>query len=239
MNNRKPNVKFFHIFGCRYYIKNNRDQLGKFVPKAYEGIFLGYCLYAATYKVLNKRTRVIEESSDVTFDESYVRVLDPNHFAHKKASPDVSQPHQPSKDSSSTKAQVEGEPSLNDYIPKSPLESSELSTPTSHHQYGPVITPIIASFKEEPPLDGSIFKGTLKSSQPSSPWFQREPHSTGSIPSSSFTSTPSAEFKHATVEGEPPISGSSRRFQDDIFEGTFTSDYPPRPREQYETVYTP
>nr|KAJ0218197.1 hypothetical protein LSAT_V11C300101770 [Lactuca sativa] len=43
----------------------------------------------------------------------------------------------------------------------------------------------------------------------------------------SFTSTPSVEFKHAIVEGEPPISG------------TFTYDYPPCPREQYELVCTP
>nr|KAJ0206381.1 hypothetical protein LSAT_V11C500244180 [Lactuca sativa] len=88
--------------------------------------------------------------------------------------------------------------------------------------------------KGEPPLHGSILKGTLESSQPSSPWFQGEPHSTSSRSSSSFTSTPSIEFKHATVEGEPPVSGYSGLFQDDLFEGTFTSDYPPRSREQYE-----
>nr|KAJ0216410.1 hypothetical protein LSAT_V11C300101700 [Lactuca sativa] len=117
----------------------------------------------------------------------------------KIGSPNVSQPHQPSKDSSSTKASVEGEPSSNHSIPKS----------------------------------------TLQSSKPSSPWFQVEPHSTGSSPSSSFTSTPFVEFKHATVDGEPPISGSSGLFQDDLFEGTFTSNYPPRPREQYEVVCTP
>ncbi|CAH1441660.1 unnamed protein product [Lactuca virosa] len=148
----------------------------------------------------------------------------------KIASPDVSQPHQSSKVSSSIKAPVEGEPSS---------ESSEPSTPTSHHQSGPVITPVTASFEGEPPLNGSILKGTLQSSQPSSPWFQGEPHSTGSSPSSSFTSTPSVEFKHATVEGEPPVSGSSGLFQDDLFEGTFTSDYPPRPREQYEDFVCP
>ncbi|XP_023758377.1 uncharacterized protein LOC111906832 [Lactuca sativa] len=84
MNKRKPNVKFFHIFGCRYYIKNNKDQLGKFAPKADEGIFLGYCLHAAAYRVMNKRTRVIEESSDITL---YVRVLDPNHFGPQMVVP--------------------------------------------------------------------------------------------------------------------------------------------------------
>nr|KAJ0204641.1 hypothetical protein LSAT_V11C500276490 [Lactuca sativa] len=52
--------------------------------------------------------------------------------------------------------------------------------------------------------------------------FLGETHSTGSSPSSSFTVTPSVEFKHEIVEGEPPVSGSSRLFQDDISEGTFT-----------------
>ena len=88
-------------------------------------------------------------------------------------------------------------------------------------------------------MDGSILKGTLQSSQPSSPWFQGEPHSTDSSPSSSFTSIPLVEFKHATIKGEPPVSGCSGFFHDDIFEGTFTSDYPPLPKEQYEVVCTP
>nr|KAJ0213979.1 hypothetical protein LSAT_V11C400164450 [Lactuca sativa] len=88
--------------------------------------------------------------------------------------------------------------------------------------------------KGEPPLDGSIIKGTLESSQPSSPWFHGESHSTGSSALSSFTSTLSVEFKHETVEGEPPILGSSGLFQDDLFEGTFNYDYPDRPKEQYE-----
>ncbi|CAH1451719.1 unnamed protein product [Lactuca virosa] len=95
--------------------------------------------------------------------------------SQKKVSPDVSQPHQPPKDSSSTKARVEGEPYSNDSIPKIALESSKLPTPTSYHQSGPVITPVTATFEGEPPLDGSILKGTLQSSQPSSPWFQGNP----------------------------------------------------------------
>ncbi|XP_052620939.1 uncharacterized protein LOC128127406 [Lactuca sativa] len=37
----------------------------------------------AAYRVLNKRTRVIEESTDVHFDEFYVRKLDREHFGSK------------------------------------------------------------------------------------------------------------------------------------------------------------
>ncbi|KAI3723832.1 hypothetical protein L2E82_35593 [Cichorium intybus] len=83
INNRKPNIKFFHIFGCRCFIKNNKDHLSKFESRSDEGIFLGYSFSSAAYRVLNKRTRVIEESTDVHFDEFYVRKLDREHFGSK------------------------------------------------------------------------------------------------------------------------------------------------------------
>ncbi|KAK4857126.1 hypothetical protein QYF36_024817 [Acer negundo] len=39
---RKPNVSYFHTFGSKCYILNDRDQLGKFDFKSDEGIFIGY-----------------------------------------------------------------------------------------------------------------------------------------------------------------------------------------------------
>ncbi|KAI3510729.1 hypothetical protein L1887_17862 [Cichorium endivia] len=72
LNGRKPNVKFFHIFGCRSFIKNNKDHLGKFVPKSDEAIFMGYSCKFVAYLVLNRRTRVIEESFDIEFDYQYL-----------------------------------------------------------------------------------------------------------------------------------------------------------------------
>ncbi|KAI3708855.1 hypothetical protein L2E82_38363 [Cichorium intybus] len=83
INNRKPNIKFFHIFGCRCFIKNNKDHLSKFESRSDEGIFLGYSFTSAAYRVLNKRTRVIEQSTDIHFDEFYVRKLDRKHFGSK------------------------------------------------------------------------------------------------------------------------------------------------------------
>ncbi|KAI3523293.1 hypothetical protein L1887_01353 [Cichorium endivia] len=80
MNKRKPNVKFFHIFGCRCFIKNNKDHLSKFEPRSDEGIFLGYSFNLVAYRVLNKRTRIIEETCDVHFDEYYIRKLDFERF---------------------------------------------------------------------------------------------------------------------------------------------------------------
>ena len=50
---------------------NNRDQLNKFAPKSDEGIFLGYSTNKVAYRVLIICTRLIIESFDVKFDDSY------------------------------------------------------------------------------------------------------------------------------------------------------------------------
>nr|GEY02610.1 retrovirus-related Pol polyprotein from transposon TNT 1-94 [Tanacetum cinerariifolium] len=42
----------------------------KFDPKSYEGVFLGYSQTSKACIVLNKKTMKIEESLNVTFDES-------------------------------------------------------------------------------------------------------------------------------------------------------------------------
>ena len=48
---------------------NKKDHLGKFEPKADEAIFLGYSMQRVAF---NRRTRVIEESFDVTFDDYHL-----------------------------------------------------------------------------------------------------------------------------------------------------------------------
>ncbi|KAL4590865.1 hypothetical protein LXL04_003810 [Taraxacum kok-saghyz] len=53
--------------------QNGVDQKNKFQEKADEAIFLEYSLHSKAYRVLNKRTKVIEESFYITFDEDYIR----------------------------------------------------------------------------------------------------------------------------------------------------------------------
>jgi len=71
INKQKPNVNFFHVFGSGCFILNSRERRSKFDDKADEGIFLGYSLTSKPYRVLNKRSRKIEETYYVTFDELY------------------------------------------------------------------------------------------------------------------------------------------------------------------------
>nr|GEX41780.1 retrovirus-related Pol polyprotein from transposon TNT 1-94 [Tanacetum cinerariifolium] len=69
INNRKPSVKFFHIFGYLCYIIRDGENLDKIKEKGDACIFVGYSTQSRAYRVFNKRTRVIVESIHVNFDE--------------------------------------------------------------------------------------------------------------------------------------------------------------------------
>nr|GFB07925.1 hypothetical protein [Tanacetum cinerariifolium] len=69
INERKPSVKFFHIFGSVCYIVRDGKNLDKMKEKGDECIFVGYSTQSRAYRVFNKRTRVIMESIHVNFDE--------------------------------------------------------------------------------------------------------------------------------------------------------------------------
>ncbi|KAI3729562.1 hypothetical protein L6452_18223 [Arctium lappa] len=70
INKRVPNINYFHAFGCTCFVLNGKDDLGKFSPKAGEGVFIGYSQHAKAYRVYNKRTKTVVESVNVTFDEA-------------------------------------------------------------------------------------------------------------------------------------------------------------------------
>ncbi|GJW09132.1 putative reverse transcriptase domain-containing protein [Tanacetum coccineum] len=67
---RKPTIDYLRVFGNKCLILNTKDYLTKFDPKSYEGIFLGYLQNSKAYIILNKHTRKVEESLNVTFDET-------------------------------------------------------------------------------------------------------------------------------------------------------------------------
>nr|GFC12383.1 retrovirus-related Pol polyprotein from transposon TNT 1-94 [Tanacetum cinerariifolium] len=69
INDRKPSVKFFYIFGSVCYIVQDGENLDKMKDKGDECIFVGYSTQSRAYRVFNKRTRVIMESIHVNFDE--------------------------------------------------------------------------------------------------------------------------------------------------------------------------
>ncbi|XP_075475760.1 uncharacterized protein LOC142511387 [Primulina tabacum] len=66
---KKPNLKYFHVFGCVCYTLNDRDQLAKFDSKSDKCLFLGYATNSRAYRMFNLRTRTIMESINVVFDD--------------------------------------------------------------------------------------------------------------------------------------------------------------------------
>ena len=67
---RKPNVKYFRIFGSTCFILKDRENVGKFDSRSDEGIFLGYSSINKAYRIYNKRTMKVMETVNVVSDES-------------------------------------------------------------------------------------------------------------------------------------------------------------------------
>ena len=67
---RKPNVKYFRIFGSTCFILKDRENVGKFDSQSDEGIFLGYSSTSKAYQVYNKITMKVMETVNVVIDES-------------------------------------------------------------------------------------------------------------------------------------------------------------------------
>ncbi|GJZ77139.1 retrovirus-related pol polyprotein from transposon TNT 1-94 [Tanacetum coccineum] len=70
LRGRKPTIDYFRVFRSKCFILNTKDYLTKFDPKSYEGVNLGYSQNSKAYIILNKHTRKVEESLNVTFDET-------------------------------------------------------------------------------------------------------------------------------------------------------------------------
>ena len=64
---RNTTLAISKSFGCKFFILNTKDNLGKFDAKSNVGIFLGYSTSSKAFRVFNKRTIVIEEYIHVIF----------------------------------------------------------------------------------------------------------------------------------------------------------------------------
>nr|GEY57727.1 retrovirus-related Pol polyprotein from transposon TNT 1-94 [Tanacetum cinerariifolium] len=67
---RSPALSFMRPFGCHVTILNTLDQLGKFVGKSDEGIFVAYSIISKAFRVYNIRTRKVEKNLHITFLEN-------------------------------------------------------------------------------------------------------------------------------------------------------------------------
>lgn len=74
---KKPDITHFRMFGCKCFFHiNNKNNLAKLDPRSHEGISVGYASNSKAYKVFNKRTKVVEKSVHVIFDESTTKKVE-------------------------------------------------------------------------------------------------------------------------------------------------------------------
>ena len=66
---RKPNMKYFRIFGSTCFILKDRENMGKFDSRSDERIFLGYSSTSKAYRVYNKKIKKVMETINVVIDE--------------------------------------------------------------------------------------------------------------------------------------------------------------------------
>ncbi|KAJ9552865.1 LOW QUALITY PROTEIN: hypothetical protein OSB04_016910 [Centaurea solstitialis] len=71
LHNKRPNVKFFHVFGCKCNVLNDREPIGKFNPKGDDAIFIGYSWDSIAYRVYIPRSQVVVVSTNVRFDDNF------------------------------------------------------------------------------------------------------------------------------------------------------------------------
>nr|GEV42820.1 retrovirus-related Pol polyprotein from transposon TNT 1-94 [Tanacetum cinerariifolium] len=114
MNKRKPNIKFFRVFGCRCYLLNVYEDVGKLKEKGDIGVFVGYSKESASFRIYNKQTH--HESSTTNVET----------LINEKVFHEVSESFQGESSSSS----------FNDDVQQSPeerLEDAYFDTSTSFH----------------------------------------------------------------------------------------------------------
>ena len=70
LNDRKPNISYFQVFGCKCYILKKGTRLSKFENKCDEGFLLDYSTTSKAYRVWNLASGTLEEVYDVEFDKT-------------------------------------------------------------------------------------------------------------------------------------------------------------------------
>ena len=69
MNDKKPTLKYFHVFGAKCFVlKYGDDVRCKFEAKAHEDVFVGYSI--RSYRVYSIGQHQVKESVNVTFDDT-------------------------------------------------------------------------------------------------------------------------------------------------------------------------
>ncbi|GJT47064.1 retrovirus-related pol polyprotein from transposon TNT 1-94 [Tanacetum coccineum] len=78
INDRKPSIKYLHIFGCICYITRDGENLDKMKEKGDLCVMVRYSTQSKGYRVYNKRTHLIVKSIHIKFDKIKEMMSDHN-----------------------------------------------------------------------------------------------------------------------------------------------------------------
>jgi hypothetical protein len=70
LTGKKPNIKYFWVFGCKCFYLKKGVHLSKFDSKALEGIFVGYAAESHALRIFDKEFACVVEVYNVRFDEN-------------------------------------------------------------------------------------------------------------------------------------------------------------------------
>ncbi|KAJ9551399.1 hypothetical protein OSB04_015444 [Centaurea solstitialis] len=183
--NRPPSIKFFRVFGCECYVKNDKDNLDKFSPKGDEGVFIGYAMDSPSYRVFNKKTRRVVESTNVDFEEGIEEDSTPAPVA-----PGISGVL------------------ASDQLHGNPMTSSSANKPSSSNSNTCDLDELFEFFYKELPAPANITLPVPAVVQPAphvmvSTTDISSSNLQGTSSSSSASASPSSRVSPAPVEGEP------------------------------------
>nr|GEW01401.1 hypothetical protein [Tanacetum cinerariifolium] len=93
ISKRKPNFKFFYVFGYRCYLLNHYDDVGYIKAKWDIGVFVGYSKDSAAFRIYNKRTRDSRECESSSSHNVFNERLEDAYFDASTAFHDTSDVH--------------------------------------------------------------------------------------------------------------------------------------------------
>jgi hypothetical protein len=67
---KKPNIKYFWVFGCKCFYLKKGVHLSKFDTKSLEGTFVGYATESHAFRIFDKLSARVVEVSNMRFDEN-------------------------------------------------------------------------------------------------------------------------------------------------------------------------
>nr|GEV81696.1 retrovirus-related Pol polyprotein from transposon TNT 1-94 [Tanacetum cinerariifolium] len=74
----RPTTSYLYVFRALYYLKNDREDIGKLGAKGDIGFFIGYYANSVSYRVYKRRTKKIMEMMNVMFDELSAMAFEQN-----------------------------------------------------------------------------------------------------------------------------------------------------------------